>query len=609
MPNQYLITLSIGPVQDFIAAARRTRDLWFGSYLLSEISKAAAASFKGTGAELIFPSPGTDLSPNSHANVGNKLLLFAATDNPKQLVKEAKQAASACWETLAANAKKKVDVNEAIWDQQLSDTLEFFATWVLLENPMDYGAEGKGRMRLEVLLNARKNTRDFLPNPVAGDTIAKSSLDGLRESVLPTTIKSWEKRKLGLSDGEQLDCSGIVKRLGGSIDQFTPLSRLAVDPWLRNPECQSLLSEMGEDFLAIFKNLIATDSGLVSQVQGNGGIYELFPYDGQLLYDFRIQAERDSLVKLSGQADTKTLEQIATANKWLDTLQSTLNASPFKALPKPTSYVAILVADGDRMGVLLNDMSNIEDHRNISTKLSEFASQAPKTIRNHRGHCVYAGGDDVLALLPLDKAIECARQLAIDFSRILAEVENIGDLNIPTLSVGLGISHFLTPMSQQLALARRAEQLAKSNHKPEGESKNALAILLQPRSGAEIRFRERWNNAMPPAEILGKWIKAYNEDLLPRRFGYQLRELALALEWCDGQSAYQSFIEQETSRILQRKRNRDGSWVDDDLISLICERAGQIGLKRLADELVLTRRFAEAHKLSGEPVPGETDHG
>jgi CRISPR-associated endoribonuclease Cas6 len=38
----YLLSISIGPVQDFIASARRSRDLWFGSWLLSQLSKAAA---------------------------------------------------------------------------------------------------------------------------------------------------------------------------------------------------------------------------------------------------------------------------------------------------------------------------------------------------------------------------------------------------------------------------------------------------------------------------------------------------------------------------------------------------------------------------------------
>jgi hypothetical protein len=42
MSTQSLLLITIGPVQEFIAAARRSRDLWFGSWLLSELSKAAA---------------------------------------------------------------------------------------------------------------------------------------------------------------------------------------------------------------------------------------------------------------------------------------------------------------------------------------------------------------------------------------------------------------------------------------------------------------------------------------------------------------------------------------------------------------------------------------
>ncbi len=36
-----LLKLQIGPVQDFIAQARSTRDLWSGSYLLSWLMAAA----------------------------------------------------------------------------------------------------------------------------------------------------------------------------------------------------------------------------------------------------------------------------------------------------------------------------------------------------------------------------------------------------------------------------------------------------------------------------------------------------------------------------------------------------------------------------------------
>ncbi|MGB2771816.1 MAG: type III-B CRISPR-associated protein Cas10/Cmr2, partial [Anaerolineae bacterium] len=38
----YLFQCAIGPVQDFIATARKSRDLWYGSWMLSELAKAAA---------------------------------------------------------------------------------------------------------------------------------------------------------------------------------------------------------------------------------------------------------------------------------------------------------------------------------------------------------------------------------------------------------------------------------------------------------------------------------------------------------------------------------------------------------------------------------------
>ena len=53
--TQYVLTLSIGPVQGFIASARRSRDLWSGSWLLSEMAKAAAKSLFEAGAQMVFP--------------------------------------------------------------------------------------------------------------------------------------------------------------------------------------------------------------------------------------------------------------------------------------------------------------------------------------------------------------------------------------------------------------------------------------------------------------------------------------------------------------------------------------------------------------------------
>ncbi len=73
----YLFLASIGPVQSFIASGRRTRDLWFGSTLLSELSKTAARTIARNGNNiLIFPAPldSQRLELNTDLKVPNKIL-------------------------------------------------------------------------------------------------------------------------------------------------------------------------------------------------------------------------------------------------------------------------------------------------------------------------------------------------------------------------------------------------------------------------------------------------------------------------------------------------------------------------------------------------------
>ena len=86
MSNNYLITISIGPVQEFIASARKLRDLWFGSNFLSELSKTVARSLQEQQAELIFPaiSNPNELERNSKLNVANKILAVYNGSNPKE---------------------------------------------------------------------------------------------------------------------------------------------------------------------------------------------------------------------------------------------------------------------------------------------------------------------------------------------------------------------------------------------------------------------------------------------------------------------------------------------------------------------------------------------
>ena len=606
MPR-YLISMAIGPVQDFIAAARRTRDLWLGSRVLSEVSKAAAIRLNNQNehcTNLIFPAPASlSALTNESFSVGNKLLAIIETDNPSKELSDAKSAASAKWIAMAEEAKQRalkngIELNELIWNQQVDDVLECFGAWVLFDDASQYQEK---RRRLDQLLNARKNTREFKNNLVDGNNIPKSSLDGLRENVIQKSDK-WANRRAGLNPTEYLDCTGIVKRLGEDPDQFTPISRVALNPWLKGLERPVDLTEVSK----CLGDLVS--DGITSRVKHP--TFLTLPFDGQLLYPFRLDAELFKYQKeLAEKPKDTTLSAII---EKLLSLQQAIKVADLKnknseSLP----YMAILAADGDRMGELLASMTTIEQHRDISATLAGFAEDVSSVVSEYEGHCIYAGGDDVLALLPLDQAVACSEALASKFYNTMSQIEGISESLIPTLSVGLGVSHFMTPMGRQLDLARKAEKLAKSNHLPAGESKNAIAIILQPRSGVEIDLRIRWDEQA--AEVLEHCINCHNEGLLPQSAAYDLKQEARSIEkWCDPKvPKYSELITKETQRILLRKRTADGEQPNNETITAISERAGKIGMAEVADELILMRRFAQAVRLAMGQLkdqPEESNH-
>lgn len=76
---EHLLAIALGPVQEFIATARRTRDLYAGSRLLSEAAaRAAKVLAREVGAKnLIFPAPEDEagLERLAGAGIPNVLLV------------------------------------------------------------------------------------------------------------------------------------------------------------------------------------------------------------------------------------------------------------------------------------------------------------------------------------------------------------------------------------------------------------------------------------------------------------------------------------------------------------------------------------------------------
>ncbi len=208
----HLLAISVGPVQEFIVAARRTRDLWFGSYLLSEISREVAKAVENQGGCLIFPAS-TDAE-----NVANVTLAELGSGDPKEVAKQAKEAAQNRWREFAEEARREASgvIRTNIWEDQVADVIEFYTAWVSRSD--DYQQDRAHVMRL---LAGRKNCRDFLAaRGRAG--VPKSSLDGQRESVLkpPSEWTTRFRARLRIREGEQLDVVGLVKRVAGGTQPY-----------------------------------------------------------------------------------------------------------------------------------------------------------------------------------------------------------------------------------------------------------------------------------------------------------------------------------------------------------------------------------------------------
>lgn len=624
----YLYALSIGPVQDFIAAARRTRDLWFGSHLLSEISKAAAREIACSKGRLIFPGlekGDSHLNPGTDFNVANIILAeLPENKNPSELNKEVQAAAKAEWEKYAErtrNMAESIIRKGSIWDDQVDDVLEFNSAWVLLHKD-GYPAD---RTKLMRLLAGRKSIRNFKQaKGIPG--VPKSSLDGARESVLDKSIDLPLELafKIRPSSGEQLCAIGLIKRLGLierleygiQKNSFPSVTRVSLDPWIRG------LMKSGDKATELLRQIGDICKKNPHIASGCGGYYSDFPYDGQVLYPSRIDAILKPLKERKcskggwedrlDEGDKKDLRAIKALVERLQKHGEDDSENANLGLGEPDRYFAILLADGDRMGRVISSMKDLEINRHIdfSAKLSEFAEKARKIAKDtHNGCLVYSGGDDVLAFLPLDTCLLAARDLHDCFGKMLERYID-KDGKAPTLSVGIAIVHSMEPLEDILRYGREAEKAAKKGKIVENETgsmddRNGLAVHLHTRSGGDpIRIREQWDakGKISLDRRLMEWANLLDGDKIPDGAAYDIHEMARSYQAWEEISKKElgELISKDALRLLKRKRTGQGKekLKIEEVDALLNGVESCEAISSIADELILARKLAVAIRQS-----------
>ena len=608
--HKYLLLINLGPVQGFIATARRTRDLYAGSRLLSDAAyKVAESLYEHDNALLIFPAPSknTPLEELRKAGIANIILAYLQKPrSPDELKKFMSDVEQSVRQFLREEAKRRLDLAQKVKDRngravvpsgeakeaglaQVEHLLEFY--WVALPFDAEKDDYQQSRKLIYKLMNGRKNVRGFVPTDTWSKAVPKSSLDGALESV--TSLRwvlgrepSENERKphteaklsLGLRPGEELSGVDLLKRLylkskddeDGLPPNFASTTHMAALPFL-----QGLNESKREKLIQKFEELIATYDLQNVEEWNPKNFFELFgKLDPRLLFPSRY-----SEFGLEGDALRRSQEKAARIFK--------------ETGAEPYPYYAILHADGDHMGKVIDALAAFgpERQRELSIDLAKFAQGVREIVesKEHLGSLVYSGGDDVLALLPLHTALKCARELANTFKSRMQKFKveaNEGEKISPTFSVGLAVVHHLFDLGEALNLARKAEKAAK-------EKRNSLAVIVAPRSGVELLVKGQWDEEDPIDKRLETYARWLHEGHIPTGWAYELRSLAKFMDTNELRGA----LAAEAIRILERK-----SKANDDVKKILSDRLKNKAeeAKALADELIVARYFARAFELAGK---------
>jgi len=311
--------------------------------------------------------------------------------------------------------------------------------------------------------------------------------------------------------------------------------------------------------------------------------WRLLRYDADVLFEQTFMLEKLKREYI----DAPTEQMAATA---LASCGALLRAAREAKIAPPPRYYAVLSFDGDQMGHWLGgDPERLPElgrafhpdtvplfealpsaaewrqvletprllsaslHNSMSLALANFALSSVRQVveRRYPGRVVYAGGDDVLALLPAKSVLAAARELRALFSGearvslngdewdvepLFGDTDCTGYLHVgrewlltmgPKArgSAGIALAHHTYPLDAVLATVRQAERRAKKVY-----DRDALCVVALKRSGETVRVGSKWQYAGLDAVGLMERLRGYFlEGALASRLAYDVHMEAQGL--------------------------------------------------------------------------------
>ncbi len=494
MEDRYLFLFTVGPVQSYIEQARKTHDLYAGSRILSQLTKCAIESVYelDSSAKIIFPCYQKE---DENPSYPNRCVASICTKNVNEFGKKVKENVLKYYVNLGNDSEKAI--------MQLEQQLEIY--WIAL--PYENDNYGSQYSILENMLAAVKRVRIFKSVEDRGKD--KCTSCGERSNVIDYSILKGNPYLLRKNEKLCAVCYSKRKFLKSSKEPFPSNSEIALAYWI-----SSLKQEKrGEELYSKFNNLFS-----------NPYWSKEFLFIENINRKELVDADEDKI----NVAEAK--EKLQKIYDYMKTMKQTMH-----------KYYALVAFDGDSMGKWISGsffesgrtLEESQDH--LSMYLRDFAcwlkgylvwnSEQENDETNQMcektssyGSVIYAGGDDFLGMIPLDQLFTTLKEIRIEFKkRVSDQLKSfVKDETELTISAGICIAHYKTPLNRVIKEVKIQESIAKQSR----DSKDAVAISILKRSGEKIQAVVPWTakDGTYIFELLSNIQKKIEKDIFSANF-------------------------------------------------------------------------------------------
>ncbi len=504
----YVFSLGLIPVQEWIAQARRSRDLRVGSAWLSHVMARLLCRLEADlGADVRLPAVSAAMLAEvagsledaiaARYGIPNRASGYCAAADDADLRQRFQAAVdgelAVAWRQLVrgrlAQSPHASAEERQFWSllaPHLSSYLAaapagedspFSVVWVAAPRGPGDPDLRRDLAGIDRLFAEVKRSRPVRPWPAAlAGAAGKCNQCASREAIGPTgTFEDWRTwfariseggwavRGARIERGERLCYVCLARRLAsygesGEGGKFPATGMIAAGPWLKRARQDAELERL-------LAGIARTPPGRDDLARALGA-------------PARELAEQDGAAAVRLRADLRA--RIGTLNA--ERRRKHPDEPPLP--PVPPAYLALLAFDGDDMGRRVR-----EAPERVPAAMQRVAGRVAELLDRHQGRAFYLGGDEGLAMVPAAGALDLALALRAAFAEVFAGADRQGGADGPALTLSMGIAFFehSRPLAGAIRAARAALAAAKRL-----EGKDALGVTVQTASGNLWSVAEHW---------------------------------------------------------------------------------------------------------------------